>query len=294
MLNGLMATLGPAMIAKFAGGAPNSPLASLLQSGSVTPAQAASVSPADVEALTTHAQTSRPVDHRPRQRRICPASSAYQEPGRGCFDDCDEENRGLARRIIFPSIKVFGCKSPAVKEGTNVMADLDQLKQKYSPVIQTIEGFSDLGAKLDSVSLDGDKLYLKGSVPSEVVANRVWDVIKQVDPQYADLHHEIITNGGAKPKLHRQEWGHPLQNKQPLLWVAQPLLEHCRREQHLRSEQDSGWPANHRSCDLVSRSRRRLCVLFPSEDTQPARSLAQTSDSLMPQKFPPALLRFNF
>ncbi len=46
------------------------------------------------------------------------------------------------------------------------MADLDQLKQKYSPVIETIEGFSDLGAKLDSVSLDGDKLYLKGSVPS--------------------------------------------------------------------------------------------------------------------------------
>ena len=62
------------------------------------------------------------------------------------------------------------------------MADLDQLKQKYSPVIQTIEGFSDLGAKVDTVSLDGEKLYLKGSVPSEVVANRVWDVIKQVDP----------------------------------------------------------------------------------------------------------------
>jgi nucleoid-associated protein YgaU len=77
------------------------------------------------------------------------------------------------------------------------MADLDQLKQKYGPVIQTIEGFSDLGAKLDSVSLDGDKLYLKGSVPSQVVANRVWDVIKQVDPTYSDLHHEISTSGGA-------------------------------------------------------------------------------------------------
>jgi nucleoid-associated protein YgaU len=76
------------------------------------------------------------------------------------------------------------------------MADLDQLKQKYAPVIETIQGFSDLGATLDSVSLDGDKLYLKGSVPSEVVANRVWDVIKQVDPQYADLHHEIATTGG--------------------------------------------------------------------------------------------------
>jgi hypothetical protein len=55
-----MATLGPAMIAKFAGGAPNSPLASLLQSGSVTPAQAASVSPADVEALTSHAASQDP------------------------------------------------------------------------------------------------------------------------------------------------------------------------------------------------------------------------------------------
>jgi LysM repeat protein len=76
------------------------------------------------------------------------------------------------------------------------MADLDQLKQKYAPVIQTIESFSDLGAKVDSVSLDGDKLYLKGSVPSQVVANRVWDAIKKVDAQYADLHHEIGTTGG--------------------------------------------------------------------------------------------------
>jgi nucleoid-associated protein YgaU len=76
------------------------------------------------------------------------------------------------------------------------MADLEQLKQKYAPVIQTIQGFSDVGAKLESVSLDGEKLYLKGSVPSTVVANRVWDVIKQVDPQYSDLHHEIATSGG--------------------------------------------------------------------------------------------------
>jgi nucleoid-associated protein YgaU len=76
------------------------------------------------------------------------------------------------------------------------MADLDQLKQKYAPVIETIQSFSDLGATLDSVTLDGDKLYLKGSVPSQVIANRVWDVIKQVDPQYSDLHHEIATRGG--------------------------------------------------------------------------------------------------
>lgn len=76
------------------------------------------------------------------------------------------------------------------------MADLEQLKQKYAPVIQAIQGFNDVGAMLESLSLDGDKLYLKASVPSQVVANRVWDIIKQVDPQYSDLHHEMITRGG--------------------------------------------------------------------------------------------------
>jgi hypothetical protein len=60
VLNGLIASLGPAVISKFAASAPNSPLASLLQSGSVTPAQAASVNPADVQALTAHAQNQDP------------------------------------------------------------------------------------------------------------------------------------------------------------------------------------------------------------------------------------------
>lgn len=78
------------------------------------------------------------------------------------------------------------------------MADLEQLKQKYAPVIETIEKFSGDGATLDDVSLDGDKLHLKATVPSQVIANRIWDVIKQVDPQFSDLHHEIITSGGAE------------------------------------------------------------------------------------------------
>jgi hypothetical protein len=60
ILNGLIASLGPAVISQFASSSPNSPLASLLKSGSVTPAQAASVSPADVEALTNHAQSHDP------------------------------------------------------------------------------------------------------------------------------------------------------------------------------------------------------------------------------------------
>jgi hypothetical protein len=76
------------------------------------------------------------------------------------------------------------------------MANLDQLKQKYSGVISTIQDFSDVGASVDQVDLDGEKLLLKAHVPSKVVANRVWDSIKQADPSFSDLHHEIATSGG--------------------------------------------------------------------------------------------------
>ncbi len=77
------------------------------------------------------------------------------------------------------------------------MADLEQLKQKYAPVVATIESFKNQGAQVEAEDLDGDKLHLKAQVPSQVVLNRVWDSIKQVDPQYADLHHEI-TAGSAE------------------------------------------------------------------------------------------------
>jgi nucleoid-associated protein YgaU len=75
------------------------------------------------------------------------------------------------------------------------MADLEQLKQKYQGVIATIQGFSDIGAAVDQVGLDGEKLLLKAHVPSKVVANRVWDTIKEADPSFSDLHHEIATSG---------------------------------------------------------------------------------------------------
>jgi nucleoid-associated protein YgaU len=76
------------------------------------------------------------------------------------------------------------------------MADLEALKQRYAPVIEEIQGFTDLGATLEEPSLDGEQLHLKATVPSTVVANRVWDVIKEVDPNFSDLHHEMATSGG--------------------------------------------------------------------------------------------------
>jgi nucleoid-associated protein YgaU len=76
------------------------------------------------------------------------------------------------------------------------MADFQALQQKYAPVIDTIKQFEPYGAKFVGSELVGEQLHLVAQVPSQVVLNRVWDVIKQTDPQYADLKHEITNTGG--------------------------------------------------------------------------------------------------
>ena len=76
------------------------------------------------------------------------------------------------------------------------MADLDALKLKYAPVITTIQKFTPYGASLDAVDLAGEQIHIKGTVPSKVVLERVWDQIKKADPSYSDLKHEIANTGG--------------------------------------------------------------------------------------------------
>lgn len=76
------------------------------------------------------------------------------------------------------------------------MADFQALQQKYAPVVDTIKSFEPYGAKFVGSELVGEQYHLVAQVPSQVVENRVWDSIKQVDPQYADLKHEITNTGG--------------------------------------------------------------------------------------------------
>ena len=78
------------------------------------------------------------------------------------------------------------------------MADLDQLKAKYQPVLDMFQKLEPYGAKLEAVDLDGEKLHIRGTVPSTVAADRIWGKIKQCDPTYSDLHHEIGTTGPAE------------------------------------------------------------------------------------------------
>jgi nucleoid-associated protein YgaU len=68
------------------------------------------------------------------------------------------------------------------------MADLNQLKQKYQPVLDAIQKE---GGRIDNIDLAGEQLHVKAAVPSEVSKNRIWDAIKSVDANFGDLKHEI-------------------------------------------------------------------------------------------------------
>jgi hypothetical protein len=115
------------------------------------------------------------------------------QPGNGRLPVSSKSFRIFPHKLPKESLKISHQKERKELES---MADLEQLKQKYAGVTSQIEGFSDLGASLQQVDLDGEKLHLKASVPSRVVLERVWDEIKKADPTWADLHHEIVNSGG--------------------------------------------------------------------------------------------------
>lgn len=76
------------------------------------------------------------------------------------------------------------------------MADFAALQQKYKPVVDQIKAFEPYGAHFVGSELVGEQYHLVANLASQVELNRVWDVIKQVDPTFADLKHELKNTGG--------------------------------------------------------------------------------------------------
>jgi nucleoid-associated protein YgaU len=100
-----------------------------------------------------------------------------------------------------------------------LMADFEQLKQKYQPVLETIQKE---GAELQNLNMEGNQLYLKAAAKSEESKNRIWDAIKRVDPSFSDLKHDIearessgqtytVQAGDNLSKISKQFYGDPNQ-----------------------------------------------------------------------------------
>lgn len=64
----------------------------------------------------------------------------------------------------------------------------EQLKQKYQGALNLMQQQQ---VRLQNVNMQGDKLFIKATAPSEAVKNKVWDQIKLADPNYSDLIADI-------------------------------------------------------------------------------------------------------
>src|SRR5499425_1550383 len=84
---------------------------------------------------------------------------------------------------------------PIIHSKEYTMADLNQLKQKYQPVLDVL---AKEDATVQAVDLQGDKLHINSTVVSEASKNRVWDAIKSVDPNFSDLAHEVTVAQGEQ------------------------------------------------------------------------------------------------
>jgi nucleoid-associated protein YgaU len=82
--------------------------------------------------------------------------------------------------------KMFGHGADKAAPGSE--QKFNQLKQKYQSVLNAIE---QQNVRLQNLHVENDKLFIKGTAPSEQAKNAVWDQIKMVDPNYSDLTADI-------------------------------------------------------------------------------------------------------
>jgi nucleoid-associated protein YgaU len=78
------------------------------------------------------------------------------------------------------------------------MADdprFQQLKSKYTAVLNYI---NQSGARMQNLHVQDNKLFIRATVPTEDIKNKIWDQIKLVDPTYSDLTADIIAEAPAR------------------------------------------------------------------------------------------------
>jgi LysM repeat protein len=76
------------------------------------------------------------------------------------------------------------------------MASLDELKSKYSSVLDLI---TQKGVRLSHLHLQDNKLFLQGAAPSEDIKNEIWNQIKAVDASYSDLTCDLTVDPSLAP-----------------------------------------------------------------------------------------------
>lgn len=93
--------------------------------------------------------------------------------------------------------KMFGSGANQAQDA-NSQRRFQELKQKYEPVLRTIDQQQ---IQLQNLHVQDNKLFLRGTAPSEQAKNNVWNQIKSVNPQYDDITADITV---AQPSAQAQ------------------------------------------------------------------------------------------
>jgi nucleoid-associated protein YgaU len=117
--------------------------------------------------------------------------------------------------------KMFGSDASIAEAQPETQKRFEELKRKYQTVLSMIEQQQ---VQLRNLHVQDNKLFIRGTAPTQDVKNRVWDQIKLVDPQYSDITADIVVDekhtapGGqtytVKPgdtlsKISKQFFGNP-------------------------------------------------------------------------------------
>jgi nucleoid-associated protein YgaU len=73
------------------------------------------------------------------------------------------------------------------------MASFEDLQRKYDSVLK--KGH-EVGLTVQNLNVDGDKLVIRGVVPSDHGKNELWDAIKAVDANVSDLVADFSVQSG--------------------------------------------------------------------------------------------------
>ena len=80
------------------------------------------------------------------------------------------------------------------------MASFDELKTKYSSVLQVVQNQQ---VRVANLHMQDDKLFIKGTAPSLEAANAVWDEIKRVNPRLDDIVADFPVDPNASQAAER-------------------------------------------------------------------------------------------
>jgi nucleoid-associated protein YgaU len=74
------------------------------------------------------------------------------------------------------------------------MASFEELKAKYQPVMDV---GGEVGLSVQNLHTEGDKLLIRGTVPTGHGKNALWDEIKRINPAVDDVVADINVTGGT-------------------------------------------------------------------------------------------------